>query len=172
MIALRIPTSARYLCPSQSFFADFNVDLDGKYNFSIQANQNKLLMELKANTAYIFSVMDIGGNVSEEKYLDSIDVMPQIVFSRRLKDEFIYRHPIPIVNFSKNSDISAFLTCDQIDDLLVSFNGRLTQTADLVGKLTVKIFIKLHMHAIEGTHYITEYMSDPANPEKIKAMFR
>lgn len=172
MIALRIPTSARYLCPSQSFLADFNVDLDGTYNFSTPANQNKFLMELQANTAYIFSVMDVGGNVSEEKYLDAIDIMPTVIFSRKLKQEFIYRHPIPIVNFSKNSDISAFLTCDQIDDLLISFNGRLTQTADLVGKMTAKIYIKLHMFAIEGTYYIQEYMDNPANKEKVKAIFR
>lgn len=171
MIDIKIPTSSRFIAPTQYFDAPFNLQLDGRYSFTGAYNQNRVLTELLPNTVYLIDSIDIGANISEEKFLDSIDVVPTLIFRRNIANEIIYRHPITICNYQRNGSVTAFVNCDQADELAATFTGYLTQTTDLIGITVIRLFVSLRMYAIEGTEYIKLFKNDPASVEKIRSLF-
>lgn len=169
MIQTRIPTSARYITPFQSFHAPFNEYSDGTYNFADTSlrNTNRRLMELQTNTVYLLQLLSIGSNIDEGKYLDSVVDVPRFVLSRQQKNEFIYREPISVVNFARGEDVTAFINVDFNDYLLITLNvGVLNQTIDLVGKEEIILFVKFSVWAIESTEYLRYYKDRPGEGAK------
>lgn len=154
-VGYQLPTQARFIATSNIFTAVFNAITPGRYNFTdTPGNQNVTVITLQPNTTYFIDKMSVSGNITEEQYLESIDVFPILYLKKKIKTENVYQKPIPIANYYDGNEISAWVNSDKLnDELTFSFQGLLAQPASMVGIGTVKIQVSLNIFAMDSAFY-------------------
>lgn len=154
----QIPHTSRYIETSNIFVANFNVPLLGGYDFKIPANTGVKILDLITNTVYLIERVSIGGNISEENYLDAISVIPKINLRKKISNEIVYKFPFPVSNYYDDKSITAWVISEKSgDELIADFTGQLNQTAALVGKSVIDINVSYSIYAIESTEFYRKF---------------
>lgn len=148
--------TARPIQTSNIFTATFNANPanPGVYDFGFgTGNVKQKLVDVFQNTSYNLARISIGGNISEADYHDAIETLPLLRIKRKISGEVVYKKPYPVNNFIDDQDFSTWFYQDKKDDELnVTLTGVLSQTASLVGKVDIKIFLSITVYALEGTN--------------------
>jgi len=113
-----------------------------------------LLIELQPSTVYFINTISIGGNISEENYLEAVDIFP-LLYVKKLKGNMpIYEKPIPISNYFDGNEASVFVVSDIAgDQILLTLEGILEQTPALVGVDPITLQVQFNIFAIESSYY-------------------
>lgn len=158
-VSYQLPTQARFISTSTIFTAVFNAITPGRYDFTnTVTNQNVTVIPFQPNTVYFIDKMSVSGNITEEQFLESIDVFPILYIKKKIKTENVYQNPIPIANYYDGSEISAWVNSDKNDDeLQFTFQGMLAQPASMVGIGTVKLQVTLNIFAMDSSYYNRHY---------------
>jgi hypothetical protein len=147
----------RYIPASNTFNAPFT----GEYNFSIAANTRQSVIGLQANSIYIIDSYSLGGNIAKEDFLSSIAVNPAMILSRKADKQGIYTRAIPLNHFYENREAMVYFESKiRGDELLVSFSGKLNQTANLVGINPLKISLAFTIYAIDDTAFAANFIAE------------
>lgn len=149
MVTYKIPHQARFLTTANRFSSVFN-STPGGYLFT----GSTLLLKLQPATVYFINTLSVGGNISEEIYLDAVQTFPLLHVNKKISNAIIYEKPLPISNYFDGNEASTFVISDKYDDeLLISFEGVLRGTAALVGISPVTIQVQFNIFAIESSYY-------------------
>lgn len=153
-VTFQIPSSARWIPTLNIFEATFNNPVFGKYSFNIAANQNQRIIKLQKNVVYLIARVSIGGDISEENYLNSIDELSQITLKREITKQRIYQNSYNVVNFIDDQDVIAWVLSEKKDDYLtIDYSGILNQIIPLVGKTSIKMHVSYTIYAIDNTSF-------------------
>lgn len=163
-IIFKIPTQSRYIATSTIFTAQFNVPTIGRYNFNVVGNQNIVFQELEPNVVYLIERMSVGGTISEQDYLGSIDIFPMLTIKRSISNQIVYKKPFPMVNYADGIEIASFVHSDKGgDNLTLSFIGSLKQLPSMVGLAEVKIQVSLSIFAIDSGYFNAAFRDVQSN---------
>ncbi len=164
-ISYQIPHQAHYITTSNTFEADFNVPAIGQYSFTGNTlNEDQHVMDLQTKKVYLIERTNIGGTISEENYLASIDVIPTFRLKRLQGSESVYFLPHPVNTYIDNQEITAWLVSEKRnDELHIDFSGVLNQTVDMVGIATVKINVSFAIYIIENQEFYTKFRDKLSN---------
>lgn len=153
----------RYIPASNTFNAYFT----GEYNFSTAANTRQSVIKLQANSIYIIESYSLGGNIAKEDFLSSISIVPAMFLSRKADKQGIYTRAIPLTHFYENREAMVYFESKTMnDELLVSFTGRLNQTAPLMGINPAKIVLSFTIYAIDDTVFARNFIAE----QKIRSL--
>lgn len=144
-----IPNGARVRPATIIFEAQFGIPTPARYDFTIPANAGRALMRIEPGTTYLIDRMSIGGNVTEEQYLESIDIFPSLRVDYFQGAARIYTDNIPVVNYTDNSEVSAWAkSCRGTDQINLTMTGALNQLPSMVGIASVRIQVSFVVYAI------------------------
>lgn len=154
-VTFQIPTQSRLIPTSTSFSAAFGVPTPGVYDFTnTAANQNVSVLALLPNTVYFIDRISVGGNITEQQFLESINTFPELFLKRKIGNKNIYKLPIPITNFVDMGELSNFFYTDKTgDELVMTFEGILNQLPSMIGISPARIQISLNIWAIEAAYF-------------------
>lgn len=132
------PAMQRVRYPVKRFSAPF---LAGQYSFNQAANQNVLLMPLKANSVYLIERISFfagAGANAEGNWLEGMPAEVDFPFFRlhyRNDDaNSLYPEPVRCVNFVDGLEqLLFFWSTREEEDLLITFGGIVNQVAGMVG---------------------------------------
>lgn len=156
MINFPVPHTARYLNSGNVFEGEFNVPTVGVYDFNVSANVNQKIIDLQKNSVYLLERITVGGNISEEIFLNSIIGIPTIELKTLKTRQTKYEKPISILGFYKNQDVSTFIHTDIAnDELVMSLNCSLNQVVETIGIAKIKIMISFSFFVIDNNEYNT-----------------
>jgi hypothetical protein len=157
MITFPFSNKLRYIPATNTFNAPFT----GEYNFSIAANVGQSVIKLQANSIYIISSYSLGGNIPKEDFLSSIAINPAMVLSRKADKQGIYTRAIPLNHFYENREAMVYFESKTKDDeLLVTFSGRLNQTANLIGVNPLKITLAFTLYAVDDPSFASNFIAE------------
>jgi len=158
-IFFQIPQQSRYIATSTIFTASYNAPTPGRYDFDVPTNQNLAVIELQPGVVYLLERYSSGGTLSENSFLESIDIFPELTIKRSLSGQIIYQRPIPIVNYADGIESSAWIFSDlgSNDFLTLSLSGSLKQLPVMVGIAEVKLQLGLSIYAIDSAYYNTAF---------------
>lgn len=164
-VSYQIPTQSRFIATANIFSAVFNAITPGKYDITnTPGNQNVLCIDLQPNTVYFIDSLSVSGNVTEQQYLESIEVFPILYVKKKIRGENVYQLPIPIANYYDGNNTSAWVFSDKhSDQLLFTLQGLLGQPASMVGVAEVKIQISMNIFAIESSYFNGAFRDQLAN---------
>lgn len=156
MITYKLPRRIRYIPAAAIFTATYNAPTVGKYDFAGQ--QQVFIAKLLPHTVYLIDSVSIGGNVSAEDYLSSIDSTPIFTLRKSLNNEAIFDVPFPIQGFSIDRQIVHFFRTGLNNvGLIADINGTLNQIAPFIGIAEISLTINLSIHAIDESGFEKEY---------------
>jgi hypothetical protein len=146
----RLPQGARYIPTNNTFSAAFGSPTYGLYDFNVASNKNQSVVELQQNTVYYVDYFQIAGNIPSETFLSVISTQPTLIFHRLLDSSVMFTKEIPISVFSAQVYLGTFIkSAKKGDALTASFNGVLSQNADLIGITPISINLKCSIFAID-----------------------
>lgn len=155
-LVFQIPPDSTFYPCEVNLVANFNVPTAGKYDFVIAANTNVLVLpRLKQNYVYLIERLSIGGNVSENIFLNAIENNP-VFRLKRLKggesSQNIFPRGYAVINYMDNQDqVTWFESDKKNDEILLTVNsGLLNQTADLVGVTQIKLNLQYIIYEIRS----------------------
>ncbi len=161
MVTFNIPHTADYIPTANIFTASFSDPTLGKYNFDVDGNRNQVVCELQGNSIYMIARMSIGGDIGEEIYSNSIEIIPAVTLRRKRNNVLVYPDEIKIVGYSPAQEVITFIYSDQkgerIDQLLISCTGLLKQTVDTVGREKIGLNITFEIYKISSVDWIQEF---------------
>jgi hypothetical protein len=158
-ISWNIPKNSQFVPINTIFTAQFNIPIAGKYSFSIPANSDRQLIEMKKNSVYLIERISIGGTIGEENYFSALDVVPEFILKKSISGERIYPKPLPIVNYCDGAEIVAWVLSAKSGDFLTgTLQGSLIQTAELNGLSEIKISIALTVYEITNTAFYSRFI--------------
>lgn len=151
----QIPDKSVLIPISTVFQATFNVPTVGFYDFTnTVANQGVLAVNLRQNSIYFIDRFSVGGNITEQQFLESITTFPQLKVYKRFQGSNLYRNLIPITNFIDNGELSNFFFSDMRNDqLLFDFTGVLRQLASMIGLAVVRIQVSFNVWEINDQYF-------------------
>lgn len=153
-IVHKISHKARFFPTGNIFTASFNSPEPGKYSFNASGNYNQKCFEMQKNSAYLIERINIGGNVSEEIYNNSMEITPVLTLKTSKSGVHILEKPFPIVNYIDNQDISTFLYSDlEGDTVTLTMNGTLKQIPDTIGEVRIILTVSFSIFAMDSTTY-------------------
>jgi hypothetical protein len=153
-----IPRSSIFHSSNNIFTANFNNPEIGKYSFLIPQNTDQPVIELKKNAVYLIERISIGGDIGEEIYFQSLEIVPELILKRSISKERIYPKPLPVLNYADGSEITAWIISNKKNDILtITMNGLLRQTALLNGVLSIKISASLSIYEITNTSFFNRF---------------
>ena len=168
-ISYQIPKDARFITTANVFNATFNNPTIGKYDFDIDSNKNLIVVPMQKRTIYLIERISVGGNISEELYLDAVNlsqvplINPEMILKYSIKKERLYKQPFPILNYIDNKEITAWAFSEKgNNNLTMDFRALLNQTPALVGVAQVKIAINLSMYAIDNVQFYQRFRGELA----------
>jgi len=144
-----IPHRNKFLSTGNIFNATFSNPTVGEYDFT-NGNNKQIVFPLDKTSIYLVERMAIGGNISEENYLNSILTLPQITFRLALTNEIIYTKSVPVVNYYNDRQATTFIHTDKAgDSLTAELTGVLNQISDTVGKSVISLTLTLSVYQID-----------------------
>lgn len=160
-VTFNIPPQSRYITTSNIFTAQFNTPTVGVYDFNIAGNTGQKICDLYQNTVYLIDRLTIGGTVSEGDYLESIGTLPLLTLKKKVKNEIVYKLPMPIVQYIDDMDVTAWIIADKgSEELHADFSGVLNQIAQFIGIASISINISYSIYAIESTIFNNAFRGD------------
>jgi len=157
-IGFQIPLQSRFISTSTIFEALFNIPTPGRYDFNVAANQNINVIELQRSTVYLIERLSAGGTINDQQYLESIVDFPELTIKRSVSSAIVYQRPLPIVNYTDNTECATWINSDKGNDFLsLSFKGSLRQLPSMVGIASVKMQISLSIYAIDSVYFNTAF---------------
>jgi len=158
-IDIRLPKDFRLFSTVQIFESTFNIPTLGKYDFTIPANREKKIMDIVNTQLYYIDYVILGGTISEEIYLNSIDPLdvPRFYLSMKNTRKKVFSKDFPLVSF-QTFETAQFINSDQSqDELLLTMEGRLNQIADTVGISAIRLRISMMIYEISDCKFIREH---------------
>ena len=156
MITYPLPKKIRFIPASAIFTAVFNAPTIGKYDFY---GQQKIFVEkLLPNTVYLIDSFSIAGNIAQEDFLSSINIVPLLNFRKTLDSENIFDVPLQIQNYATDRQIVHFIKTGLSNcGLCASLTGLLDQTPNIIGIPSIFLSINFSLHAIDASDFEKEY---------------
>ena len=111
---------------------------------------------MQPSTVYFINTMSVGGNISEEQYLEAVNTTSfPLLFVRKLKANMpVYEKPIPISNYFDGNEASVFISSDMLgEQILLTLEGVLFQTPALVGVDPVTLQVQFNIFAMDSSYY-------------------
>jgi hypothetical protein len=155
----QIPDKSVLIPISTVFQAQFNNPTIGFYDFTnTHGNLGVLALVTKTNFIYFIDRFSVGGNITEEQFLESITAFPQLKVYRRFKNSNIYRSLIPITNYIDNGELSNFFFSNlRNDQLLFDFSGVLRQLPSMVGLVNARIQVSMNIWEIDDQFFSSSH---------------
>lgn len=154
-VTFQIPTESRLIPTSTRFSAQFGVPTAGVYDFTnTVANEDVFVIPILPNTVYFMDRISVGGNITEQQFLESINTFPFLFVKKKILSKNIYKQPIPITNYIDGGELSNFFFSDKAnDELILTFEGILDQLPSMIGISPVVIQISFNIWAIEAAYF-------------------
>jgi len=151
----QVPDKSVLIPISTVFQAQFNNPTIGAYDFTnTPANTGVIALVTKPNFVYFVDRFSIGGNITEQQFLESITTFPQLKVYRRFQQSNIYRNLIPVTNYIDNGELSNFFISNlNNDQLLFNFSGVLRQLPSMVGLVTARIQVSMNIWEIDDQYF-------------------
>jgi len=159
MITYQLPKKIRFIPASAIFTAIFNAPTIGKYDFYGQ--QKVFISKLLPNTIYLIDSFSIAGNIAQEDFLSSINIVPLLNLRKTLNNENIFDVPIQIQNYSTDRQIVHFFKTG-LDNcgLCANLTGLLNQTPAIIGIPSISLSINFSLHAVDASDFEKLYRKE------------
>ena len=159
MITYQLPRKIRFIPASALFTATFNSPTLGKYDFNGQ--QKTFVQKLNNNTVYLIDSFSIAGNIAQEDFLSSINIVPLLNLRKTLNDENIFDVPLQIQNYATDRQIVHFFKTG-LDNcgLAANLTGLLDQTPALIGISAITLSINFSLHAVDASDFEKLYRNE------------
>ena len=140
-----IPHTSQFLNVKSIFSATWNTAGDGLYTF----NENVEIMPLEENTVYFIQGIEISGDIDHNDFQAALNVNPQLFLKTRIGKRIELARSIAITQFTDDKKLEFFIKNQKKNNFLDGqFTGKLSQTADLIGKEEITINISFTIYAI------------------------
>lgn len=154
------PNGCRVRYPVKRFSAPFGA---GIYDFDQAANTNVLLYDLSPHSVYLMERINFFANISEADWLGGMgaqDTFPAFVVNLKYsKAASLWPEPVRCVNYIDNEEQLVFFRTTRDDDqLLITFNGQVTQVAGSVGVDPLLAQVNFTMYEITDQHWIEKFI--------------
>ena len=157
-IQYEIPHSSLFQPTNNIFTARFNIPTPGKYDFNQAVNKNVEIMELETGSVYLIERISLAGSISQESYLESIEIMPILRLKLQRSGEIVYKRDIPLVNYSDNTDIVTWIYSHKArEKLTADVYGLLIQIPDTVEQTEIKLNINLSCYQIRDSQFTNRF---------------
>jgi hypothetical protein len=164
-IKYEVPKSTRLIQAKVTATANFNVAPSfGMYNFAltsavpVQNNYGLLLYNILPNHLYFLERVNVGANIPEADYEDSIIEVPTARYRTSAENSIIFPQPLPLVNYVQNQELNTFVWTEKTNDsIVVDVAGILIQTSNLVGENFISINMSFNLYDITDTGYISTF---------------
>lgn len=154
-ISQRLPVGSRPFTKTARFTAVYNEHTVGRYDFN---NQQIELFEFEPNSVYFISSLEIGGDLAESIYANSIDVVPQLILKKKITGDTLYRYPVSIVKYADNRDVSSFVDSSMGNNALVAnLKGLLAQNVETIGESAISLNITVNAYAISDSNFVRAF---------------
>jgi hypothetical protein len=159
MIIQKIPHRAKLLIVNKEFIANYDsTSVRDGFDFSIALNSNKELFPVQTNTLYIWDSLSFAANIKEEFYLESIIEQPTIAFTKNLNGFRINAGLVALNKYSEGKNITTYFDSNNASDsILITCNGRLKMTYNLMGVNQVKIYVTCNVWEVNEKEYNINY---------------
>lgn len=141
------------------FEAFFNVPTPGRYDFLNTALcQNVQLIELRPGTIYWIRGLSVGGNIPEYDYSGSIVDFPNLTIRRSLRNESVYRFPVPINRYYEEIPCEAWIKSDVREEVMtLSLSGSSIQLPTMVGVPSIILNISLFIFSFTDKSFSIDF---------------
>lgn len=173
-IQYQIPKDSHYLTTANIFTATFNIPTPGVYDFNAAGNIGQVVYLMQTDKVLLIERISIAGDITEDQYLEAINVFPQMTLRKSKTNEAVYIQSLPVLQYSDNTEIVAWsdstkgglqnrskmnspVVVGVDENLIMDFTGVLNQTAALVGKNTIRIAINLSIYVISSTLFYQRF---------------
>jgi len=158
-IPIAIPVSAQVIPTVNRFTATFNAPTINRYDFGIAANTDQLILAMENRSIYIIEQVAFSMDIAEADFENSINIVPQIRFTRAVPATQIFQAPLPFANYFDGLNTYMFFSGVGGNDVLQgTFTGILNQVPATVGKLTITANVQLQIYKINDQQWIAKFL--------------
>lgn len=160
-IAVKIPDNARVRYPVSKFTGSLVL---GKYDFSVPANENIVLLEMNKESIYLLERINFSAQLNEGVWLKSQDTIAnypnfRLDFEKSLSAS-IYPEPVRCLNYLDNAEqLLYFQSRKAGDKLRITFTGKVNQVAETVGDAEISTQVSFTIYQIDDKNWINWFLS-------------
>jgi len=119
------------------------------------------VMQLNRGNLYFLERINIGGSLSEDDYLLSIETIPKLTLKRLIDAQSIFPYSLPIVNFIDNQECNAWIFTERDNDTLYAYiSGLLSQISATVGMKAIRLYVQFNIYEISDNAFIADFKKD------------
>ena len=119
------------------------------------------VMQLNRGNLYFLERINIGGSLSEDDYLLSIETIPALTLRRALDAQAVFPYSLPIVNFIDNQECNAWIFTERDNDALYAYiSGILSQISATVGMKAIRLYVQFNIYEISDNAFIADFKKD------------
>ena len=156
-----IPKDSRFIQSVNTFVATFNAPTLGAYDWNVAANTGQVVIDLRKQSVFLLEKLSFSATVAEGDFLEAVTTVPTIRLRRRLDQQNVFYKPIPIVSYVDGNDAIQYVWTrtqdNNPDDLIIDFRGVLTQTAALVGIVTITAQVTFNFYEIVNSAWLKQF---------------
>lgn len=155
-----IPPASNFFTPAARFDAIFNNPTVNRYDFGKAANTNINFQAIKGKHLYLIEKRSFSASMEEGVYLKNVVTQPEIRLSiQEQQNVSIYSSPLPMINYVDPVEGLVWAYAEQDGFIDVSFSGVLSQSAELVGVVTVFAQFTADIYEIRNKKWIENFFS-------------
>lgn len=163
-VIVKIPESSRVRKPQVRFSAPF---AGGFYDYNIAANENQSFtpqLKLDKESIYMIDRRSFAANLAEGVWLEgqlTITDFPRFILTKKKKPNIsIYPEPERCQNYKYDAEETTWIeTADKNDELLITFLGKIKQTASMNLAANIIIPISFTIYQISEPAWIDWFHS-------------
>lgn len=160
------PNGSRVRYPVKRFSAPF---VGGFYDFGAAGNTNTdlLLIKLSPSSVYVMERINFFANVKDSDWLEGMDTeatFPNFVCSFKFnKSTSVWPEPVRCVNYIDNEEQVVFFRTSRRDEqLLITFSGRVKQTAGMVGINPLLAQVNFTIYEVTDSEWVKKFIAGTA----------
>lgn len=159
-----IPPNSNFFTPALRFDAVFNNPTVNRYDFGKAANTNRQFQPIKGKHLYLIEKRSFSASMEEGVYLKNVATQPEIRLNiREQQGVSIYPNSLPMINYVDPVEGLVWAYAEQDGFIDITFTGVLTQSAELVGTLTIFAQFAADIYEIRNKKWIENFLARTDN---------
>lgn len=176
-LSIQIPPGSSFRQPLLRFTAVFNAVTPGFYDFNSAGNIGVAFtpnLQLKRNHLYLIDRYSFSADIPEGSFFEAVNGGTVPSLQLRVPSQTnrqIYPDPIPVINYFDGLETLISVFSDQLDALLGTFTGQLTQPLSLVGINSVTVQFQPNIYEIKNKDWIDNFLGRTQNGQAKNLLF-
>ncbi len=157
-LIVQLPPGTQFYQPVVRFTATFNAPLVGGYDFNVPGNTDVPIQVVARNHLYLLERYSFSATINEGAFLDNVSTVPTLAVRLPKENRLIHPNPIPLVNYVDGLEAMMYAFGDQLQNLVGTFRGQLTQAGALVGVNTITAQVQFNIYEIKNLNWINNFL--------------